>query len=135
MKKVISILTATAVLSLATQKASAGDREWATTGKILTGLVIGGSVARALQPPPVYAAPVVVYAQPQPVVYAPAPAHVVVSPAPVYVQPAPAPVIVYSAPAPIYYVRPAPVCYYGPPPLVSFRFGFGGGYHHHRGRW
>lgn len=140
MKTLIAILTASAVLGLSAQKAAA-DGGWATTGKILTGLVIGGAVARALEP-----APTVVYAAPPAVVYTPAPAYTytpapvvaaapAVAPAPVYVQaPAapvyvqPAPVVVYSAPV----YRPYPY-YYCAPPLVSFRFGFGGGrWHHHR---
>ena len=134
MKTFIAVLTATAVLSGGVQKASAGDREWATAGKILTGLAIGGVVARALEPPPT-----VVYAPAPQVVYSSS-APVVTGPAPVYVQPAP--VVVYSAPV---YYRPAPVVYVGPAyygpryygyyggPLVSFRFGFGGGgWHHHR---
>jgi hypothetical protein len=136
MKTLIAVLTAAAVLSLGAQRASA-DGGWATTGKILTGLVIGGAVARALEPPPVvYAPPPVVYTPapvatyaPAPVTYAPAP---VVASAPVYYA-QPAPVVVYSAPvyAPYpYYYGPR---YYGPP-LVSFRFGFGGG-PYHRGRW
>lgn len=140
MKTLIAVLTSAAVLNIGTQSVSAGDREWATAGKILTGLVIGGAVARAVEPVPVYQAPPVVYA-PAPVYVAPqvtyapvvAPAPVVAS-APVYVQPAPAPVVVYSPP-PVYYVRPAPVYYCAPAPVVSFRFGFGGGYRHHRGRW
>lgn len=145
MKTLITTLTAVALLSLGTQKASAGDREWATAGKILTGLVIGGAVAKALEPAPVYHAPAVVYTQPQVVYTAPPPPPVVATvpaPAPVYVQPAPArvyvqpaPVVVYSPP-PVYYVRPAPIYpygYYAPRPVVSFRLGFGigGGHHHH----
>lgn len=151
MKTLIAILTASSILSASTAKAFAGDREWATAGKILTGLVIGGAVARALEPPPVYYAPTVVYSPPPPVVYQSAPVFATPPPAPVYVQPAPAPVVVY--PAPVYYARPAPVYYapvpivrYGPPPpLVSFRIGFGHSHyygnrwghshHHHRGRW
>jgi hypothetical protein len=129
MKTLIAILTAAALLSVGAQRVSAHghDSGWATTGKVLTGLVIGGAVAQALTPPP--PPPAVVYA-PAPVVAAPAPAVVytpapVVAPAPVYVQPAP--VVVYAAPAP-YYV---PRYYYGPP-VVSFRFGYGGGHYHHR---
>jgi hypothetical protein len=131
MKTLIAILTAAAVLGTGAQRAYAHDG-WATTGKILTGLVIGGAVARAFEP-----APPVVYA-PQPVVYsAPVATYsytpaTLAAPAPVYVQPAPAPVVVYSYPTYPYYYGPR---YYGPrywgPPLVSFRFGYGGGHHHH----
>src|ERR1041385_374455 len=92
MKTLIAILTAAALLSFGAQKASA-DGGWATTGKILTGLVIGGAVASALQPPPtvVYAAPPPVYYTPAPTVAtAPgAPAAPVAPAAPTYVQSAP----------------------------------------------
>src|SRR5689334_18410536 len=100
MKTLIAILAACSVLAVGTQRVSA-DHGWSTTGKILTGLVIGGAVARAFEPPPtvVYAAPPVVYAPP--VTYAPAPA-VTYAPAPAY---SPAPV--YVQPAPVYY-QPAP---------------------------
>lgn len=153
MKTLITTVTALAVLTIGTEKTFAGDQEWATAGKILTGLVIGGAVASALQPPPVFHAPAVVYTPPpvvyapQPVVYtrpavvaAPAPVYIQAPPAPVYVRPAPAPVVVY-APPPVYYVRPAPVFYYGhrhyvPRPVVNFHVGFGFGghqrHHHHR---
>jgi hypothetical protein len=142
MRTLITALTVSALLSLGTQQASAGDREWATAGKILTGLVIGGAVAQALTPPPpppvVYQSPAVIYTTPAPVVTAvPAPVVVQSAPAPVVVQPAP--VVVYSPP-PVYYVRPAPVYYgyYPPRPVVGvhfgFRFGGGhGGHYHYRG--
>ncbi len=133
MKTLIAVLTAAAVLGFGAQQVRADhDGGWSTAGKILTGLVIGGAVARALEPPPpvVYAPPPVVYT-PAPVVAAPAPVAVVtpapvVTTTPVYVQPAP--VVVYSAP---YCYRPVP--YYYAPPVVSFRFGFGGGHYHYRG--
>src|SRR5689334_13107240 len=105
MKTLISVLTASALLGLGAQQVRA-DGGWATTGKILTGLVIGGAVARAFEPPPtvVYTAPPVAYSYPAPAYYsAPAPAVTysqapVAAPAPVYVQQVPAPVVVYSAP-------------------------------------
>jgi hypothetical protein len=137
MKTLTAILTAGAVLSLGTHTLSAGDREWATAGKILTGLVIGGAVAKALEPPQVYHAPTVVYVAQPPVTYVPvqaAPPPVVYVPPPrtVYVQPAP--VVVH--PAPVYVVRPAPVYYYPPPTVVGVHFSFGSGrhYHHHQYR-
>jgi hypothetical protein len=147
MKTLIAVLTAASVLTLGAQRASA-DNGWATTGKILTGLVIGGAVAQALTPPTVvYAAPPVVYSPPPAPVVSAAPvvtAAPVVAPAPVYVQSAP--VVVYPAPAPYYryaprYYYPAyyypGYCYpgYYAGPVVSFRFGFGGGRYYHRGRW
>src|SRR2546426_7794029 len=36
------------------QRATAGDREWATAGKILTGVVAGAVIASAIEPAPVY---------------------------------------------------------------------------------
>lgn len=136
MKTAIAILTAATLLGAGVPKAQAGHDEWATAGKILTGLVIGGALATALQPAPVYHAPTVVYAPP-PVAVAPVP--VVAAPAPVMVVPAPvvvrpAPVVVYPAPvycpAPVY--RYAPVRYYAPGPRVSFHIGVGGGHRHYR---
>jgi hypothetical protein len=135
MKTLIAILTAASVLTLGAQRASAHDG-WSTTGKVLTGLVIGGAVASALAPPPptvVYTAPPVVYTPAPAVAYTPAPAvtyapapAVTYAPAPVVV--APAPVVVYSAPV----YRPYPYYRY-PGPVVSFRFGIGGGHYYHHG--
>jgi hypothetical protein len=133
MKTLIALLTGAAILGLSAPRASA-DGGWSTAGKILTGVAIGGAVAQALQPPTVvYAAPPVVYSAPT-VTYAPAPAPVVYS-APVYVQPAPAPVVVYAAPVYPRYAYPYPYYYGYGGPLVSVRFGFGGGHYYHRGRW
>ncbi len=125
MKKVMLTLTLLAVTGASVPRTSAGDREWATAGKILTGIVAGTVIAKAIEQPPVYVAPPpVVYVQPAPAVVSPPPANVV-APAPVYVQPAP----VYVQPAPVYYVPAAPV-YIAPRPLVSLQFGFGGHHHH-----
>lgn len=88
MKK--TILTGTVILALAAanlQTARAGDREWATVGKVLTGVAVAGLIVAATDghaqysvnyaygtpaycPPP---APQVVYCAP-PVVVCPAPA-------------------------------------------------------------
>ena len=118
MKTLITTLAAAALLTAGMHQAAAGDREWATAGKILTGVVAGTIIANAIQPAPAYAY------QP-PAYYAPPP------PPPIYAQPAP--VVVYSAPV---CVRPAPVVVFAPPrPVISFSVGFGGGYHyrtHHR---
>jgi len=99
--KTLVVLTACVVTLASAQPAHAGDRGWATAGKVLTGVVAGSILLNALDcaasPPP----PTVVYA-PAPVVYAPAPT-VVYAPAP---QP-----VVYAAPPVVYYSRPAP-CYY-----------------------
>ena len=111
MKTVIATLATAALLAGGTQHAAAGDREWATAGKILTGVVAGAVIASAIEPAPRYIYPSATW-------YAPPP--------PVYVQTAP--VVVYSTPV---CVRPAPVVVFGPPrPVVSFSVGFGGGPHH-----
>ena len=110
MKTLIATLATAALLVGGMQHAAAGDREWATAGKILTGVVAGAVIASAIEPAPAYTYQSATW-------YAPPP---------VYVQPAP--VVVYSAPI---CVRPAPVVVVGPPrPVVSFSVGFGGGIHH-----
>jgi hypothetical protein len=105
-------LMAAAVFAVGTPDSKAGDREWATAGKVLTGVVAGSLLLRALEPSHCRTVtttyyetpPTVVYQQPVMVQSAP----VVVQQAPVFVQSAP---VVYVQPAPIY-VRPAPVVYY-----------------------
>lgn len=125
MKKTILVLSTVAVVSASLSEATAGDREWAVAGKVLTGVVAASVLARAIEPAPVCAPAPVVYqtvtvAPPAPVVYA-APAPVVYSaPAPVvYAAPAP---VVYAAPATVVYA-PAPV-YMAPAPVVVYS-------HHH----
>ena len=77
--------------------AQAGQRQWATAGKILAGVVIGQAIAGgpvyACPPPPVvyYPPPPVVYYPPPPVVYYPPPVVYVPPPRPVYVPPCPPP--------------------------------------------
>ena len=88
MKKLITIAALGATL---TTQTFAGDREWATVGKVLTGVAVIHVIDRIVNPPTQ-----VVYVQPQPVVYA----------QPVVVQPAP---VVYYQPAPVVYVQPAVV--------------------------
>ena len=119
MKTLVATLTSLAVLGLNAPSVSAGDKEWATAGKILTGLVAGAAIARTFEPVPVYQA--TTYYAP-PAVQAPPPAiiqpmPVVVYSQPVYVQPG----VIYVQPAPVYIVRP---------PLVSFGFSVGRPYHH-----
>lgn len=152
MKKVILTVLTVAIAGAALQPAYAGDREWATAGKILTGVAVGAVIAKALTPEPEYVyapaptyvytpAPAYTYAPPPPapVVYVPAP--VVVAPAPVVYAPAP---VVY-APAPVVYAPPQ-VVYVAPPPRVVYRppmfvhrpaavvsFHFGGHHGHGRG--
>jgi len=127
-----TLLSATAVAAVGAWSAApvrAGQSEWATAGKILTGVVAAdilfNHVPAAIYGPP---AQTVVYTAPAPV--------------PAYVYP-PAPVVVYTAPPPppVYYYGPtyypAPIVvgggrYYGRPP-----HGPGPGYHHgggHGGR-
>jgi hypothetical protein len=103
MKKMI--LTGTVILALAgasLQTARAGDREWATVGKVLTGAAVVGLVAAAIDShaqcnvnyscgTPACCLPP---APPCTVVYCPAP------PPPVVYYPAP--VVVYREPAAIY---------------------------------
>jgi hypothetical protein len=124
MKNSIAILSLTALAAASVQTVSAGNREWATVGKVLTGVAAVHVISHALQPAPVY-----VSAPPQ-VVYVPAPAPVVVAhPVPVYYYPQPAPVVVYAQP--VYVPHPVVVApYFRPPPFVNVSFGFG--HHHHR---
>jgi hypothetical protein len=82
-----------ALVALTNVKVNAGDREWATVGKVLTGVAALHVVERIICPP-----------QPQ-VVYVHQP--VVVQSAPV-VQYVLAPQVVY-VPQPVYYYQPAPV--------------------------
>lgn len=98
-KKFVSVLLAALTL---TSSAFAGDREWATVGKVLTGVAAVTVIDRIVNPPQ----PVVVYAQPV-VVYQP-----VVTPAPVVV--ASPPTVVYVQPSPVIYYQPAPVFFYHP---------------------
>lgn len=96
MKKFIAAVTILAVAGASLQTANAGDREWATVGKILTGVAVAGVVANAIDRHPVSysvsystyapascATPRVVCAPAPQVVYLPAP--VVHYPQPVYV--------------------------------------------------
>ena len=134
MKTTIATLTSLAVLGLSAPSVSAGDREWATAGKIPTGVVAGAAIVKALEPVPVYRT-TTYYA---PVVRAPSPAPIIIRSAPVLVQTVPvavqrAPVIVYPQPvfvqsAPVY-VQSAPV-FVTPRPVVHFSVGFGRHHHH-----
>lgn len=112
-KKFVSVLLAALTL---TSSAFAGDREWATVGKVLTGVAAVTVIDRIVNPPQ----PVVVYAQPV-VVYQPA---VIASPVVI----ASPPTVVYVQPAPVIYYQPAPVIYYQPAPVF-----FNHPHHFHRG--
>ena len=160
--KMITATTLALVAAANMQSSLAGDREWATAGKVLTGIAAASIITRALEPRPavVYApAPTVVYqtvpvttaavVTSQPIATSPdaptIPAAPVVGtqtvvvqqPQVVYQQPA----VVY-APAPVVYA-PAPVVYAPAPvycaPRVGVSFVIGGGYHHgyygHYRRW
>lgn len=123
MKTALSVIAVAGSTLISPLVSQAGQSEWATAGKVLTGVVAAGVVAEALRPhtpPP----PVVVYQQPAPGVVYSAPA----SPTVVYAYP-PAPVVVYApAPSPVVVVGPSrPYCY-GPVyrPVVGY-------WGHHRG--
>ena len=74
MKTLIATLAAAALLAGGTTRAAAGDREWATAGKILTGVVAGAVIASAIAPAPVYTCQAAGwYAPPPPVYVRPAP--------------------------------------------------------------
>jgi hypothetical protein len=106
MKTAVIVATVAALGTAAFVPAHAGDREWATAGKVLAGVAVAGVLVDAFRPcapsTVVYSscAPstVVTYSS-APVVYAPAPAPVVCAPPPrvVYV---PAPVVCAR---PVYY--------------------------------
>lgn len=127
MKKVATVLAVGGLLLAGAQQSHAGDREWATAGKVLTGVIAGAVIAKSFEPAPVYTETRVVYQPaPAPVVYQPAPtvvyqsAPVVVQPQVVYVQPAP---VVYH-PAPVI-VHRAPVVHHVHAPVVTHHYSFG----------
>ena len=129
--KTLIVLTACIVSLASLQPVQAGDRGWATTGKVLTGVVAGSILLNALDcaaspPATVYYAPApVAYAPAAAVVYAQAPQPVVCAQPVVY---APAPAIYYSRPAANYYGRPMVYPY-----PVAIRYGHGGArYYRHR---
>jgi hypothetical protein len=108
MKKLILVTTIVALVGMNVRTAKAGDCEWATVGKVLTGVAAAAIIVNALDCQPAHCSvtytysapvrPVPVVCAPQPVVYAPrpvvfAPAPVVVYRPPVYV-PAHRPVVV-----------------------------------------
>ncbi|HUS35504.1 MAG TPA: hypothetical protein VM680_09160 [Verrucomicrobiae bacterium] len=161
--KIITATTLALVAASNVQTSMAGDREWATAGKVLTGIAAASIISRALEP-----RPTVVYAPaPTTVVYqtVPVTTTAVVTSQPVYTtttipvatvpdaptipnapmvgqqtvvvqQPA---TVVYEQPQVVYAPAPPPTVVYAPapvyyaPPRVSFGVVFGGGYHHHHG--
>lgn len=103
-----------AMLLASNMSTYAGDREWATVGKVLTGVAAIQVIDRIVNPPTQ-----VVYVQ-QPAVVQTVP--VVVQPQPVvYVQPAH--VVYYGSPQVIVY----PVC-----PTPVYRYHYYHHHHHHR---
>jgi hypothetical protein len=129
MKKMILGMTALALAGATVPTAAANDCGWATAGKILTGVVAGVAIGRALEPAPAYVAAPTYYSYGAPAYSysythcAPPPPVVVYAPAPRPVVCAPPPVVVYRPPV---VVRP---------PAVAVTFQWGGGHwnHGHRG--
>jgi hypothetical protein len=108
MKKMI--LIGAAILALAgasLQSARAGDREWATVGKVLTGVLAFNIVAHAIAEP--CHPPACAYSAPA---CCPPPCNYTYCPAP-------APQVVYCAPPPVVYA--APVVIYPAPRVVYYR--------------
>ncbi len=111
MKTAILTLTTLALAGAGLQNAAAGDHEWATAGKVLTGVLAGTVLVKALEgnhrpPPTCYVAP--------------APGVVAPPPAPVYYAP-----VYYVAPAPVVVAAP-PAVVYAPRPVFAVSVGFGG---------
>ncbi len=121
MKKLILTAVAAGVVGFGVQSAHAGDREWATVGKVLTGVAAGVIIAKTLDSSPSYASVSYGYSAPSySVSYTvstpppcPPPPPVVCAPAPVVIQQpaiycAPAPVVVrqpvFCTPSPVYTV-------------------------------
>jgi hypothetical protein len=124
MKKMI--LTGILVLALAgasLQSARAGDREWATVGKVLTGVAVAGLIVAATDG---HAQANVSYTSGSPA-YCPPPAP------PRNYYPAPPPPAVYCPPPVV--IAPAPVVVYRTPAMVypaHYRWNNGYGYRHER---
>jgi len=125
------MLLVLALFSAKAPRAAAGDREWATAGKVLTGLLAAKVIHEIAEPRRVVvqAPPQVIYYQPAPafvaphqpqIIYAPPPQVLVQQPA---VQVQPAPVYVQTAPAgPVVYVQQVPVMVH-PAPVVTYTYG------------
>lgn len=88
------------LIAASSVKVNAGERGWATAGKVLTGVGAVLVLDRILNPPQ---QTVVIQ---QPVVYSP---PVVVQPTPVVVQP-----------QQVVYVQPTPVVYYNSPTVIVY---------------
>ena len=123
MKRSTGMVSLTLALALAVawpKAGTAGEKEWATTGKILTGVIVASLFAPfCASPQPAYTCPPVVYTPP-PVYFAPPPMY---APPPVVYAPP-----VYVAPPPVYVAPPVMVV----PPVWGgavfyYRSGYGGG--------
>ena len=104
MKRLILVATILAIAGMNVQTAKAGDREWATVGKIVTGVAVGALIINTLDCEPAHCSVSYTYCAPPcppslPVVFAPAP--LVYAPRPVVC--APPRVVVYRQPV---YVAP-----------------------------
>jgi hypothetical protein len=156
--KIITATTLGLLAAAGVQNTLAGDREWATAGKVLTGVAAASIISHALAPRPtvVYAGapPMVVYqtvpttttavVTSQPVATTTTTVPVATVPDAPTIPNAPAvgtqtvivqqpPTVVYQQPAVVY--APAPAVVYAPapyyyPPRVGFSVVVGGGYHH-----
>ena len=143
MKKMILAVMTVAVVGMSAQPARAGDREWATVGKVLTGVAAGVVIAKAVDSHSSYVSASygsygnssgysVSYSVGAPPSCPPPcpPPRVVCAPQVVYV---PAPVVyqpVYCAPRPVVYYAPAPACH------ANYGYaGRGHGHGHGNGRW
>lgn len=124
MKKMI--LTGTVIIALAgasLQSARAGDREWATVGKVLTGVAVAGLIVAATDG---HARANVSYAYGSPA-YCPPPAP------PCNYYPTPPPPAAYCPPPVV--IAPAPVVVYRTPVMVypaHYHWNNGYGYRHER---
>jgi len=114
MKKIIVAVTVLALAGAGLQTAKAGDREWATVGKILTGVAVLGVVGHAIDRHPANYS--VSYST-----YAPAPC------APPQVVCAPAPRVIYVPARVVYYPQPI---YVTPYSHQRVKMGFGHGRSH-----
>ena len=131
MKKIMLVAAVLALAGTQLQTARAGDREWATAGRVLTGLAVGAVIASAVNAQADYS---VSYSSGPGYGYCPPPAPVVCAPRVVYQPPVvyvPAPVV--CAPRPVVVYRPPVVC---APPFVAVSYGYGKKHRHgHYGRW
>ena len=109
-RTMIGAVTAVALVGAGLPTTQAGDREWATAGKILTGVFAASVLSRVLDPAPHHVETTTYYQAPA--IVAP---PLVCSAPPVYVQAAP----IYVQPAPIY-VQPFPV-YVQTVPVVTYQ--------------